>query len=599
MSSLRLLSSPRGRRYWLPLALLPLLLIALSACGGKDKSEVTLAEVGERTITLDYFERKMNSMDPASLPPQIDTRAGREALLDIMINKEVMAIKAEELGFDRGGKSMEAADLLITMKATQLMKDELIEPYKFVSDEEAAEYYANLGRVLQVSYMVFDHEEDAIEGRKLVLGGEDWVEVARRYETGDPGPSGNWTMEVKYGTIADDVEGVVFALDLDEVSEPLDSVYGYFLFRLEGERADRGLPPFEDIQNNVARSVSQRNVTLRTVEFIGEVFEEFGFVLHEPAVRTLYLALPLDKELLPVPPQEEWGSLNLKPADMSTELMRYADEVWTLRRYHDFYEATAWLGRPRQDRNLGGLRRYLREIAVRELMPMAARERGYFDRPELLDEKKERREQVMVSELHRELIAADVEVTDKMIAEYWSENKQLYDKPVRHEGRVLISSNRESVLAAYEEAAAGADWDGLVMSYSETAKMPQTENGEYGPVAEDGENLAVPLLWADQTEGEVCEPMELAAGVWGIGRLDKILPEEEAVLAESGYRVQRVLEAQESERLFQERVGGWRSEMEIKIYPDRLDQAIYAPAVEEEVVGPGFKEDDHDGEAQS
>ena len=63
---------------------------------------------------------------------------------------------------------------------------------------------------------------------------------------------------------------------------------------------------------------------------------------------------------------------------------------------------------------------------------------------------------------------------DAMVAEYWHENSHLYAKPLRHEGRVLLSTDRDAVFSAYEEARAGAEWDGLVMSYAEAAKMPQT-----------------------------------------------------------------------------------------------------------------------------
>jgi hypothetical protein len=406
-------------------------------------------------------------------------------------------------------------------------------------------------------------------------------------------------MSLKYGTIADDIETAVFALNVGEVTPPLESTYGYFVIRLDGERSDPSLPPFEEIEQNVARSVHDRKVTLATVAFVDEVFEDYNYQLNEDAVRILYDALPPDQELMPIPPQEEWGSLDLKPADMDLELMSYADEVWTLRRFYDYYEATPWLGRPRRDGTLGGLRRFLRKMVVRDLMPLAARDRGFMDRPEIVDVFKERREEAMVTQLYKELISADVEVTDEMVAEYWAENSHLYDKPIRHKGLVLISSNEEAVRTAYEEARAGADWDGLVMSYSESRYMPQTEGGTFGPVGQDREALATPLLWAGQAEGEVCQPIELQDGVWGIGRLEEIWPAESANLVDAGMQVKRVLESRESERLFQERVGAWRAEMPIKIYPERLDKAVYTPPVVEPPAALANPADAQGEEAQS
>jgi hypothetical protein len=384
---------------------------------------------------------------------------------------------------------------------------------------------------------------------------------------------------MRYGTIADPIEEPVFALQTGEVTQPLDSVYGYFLIRLEGERIDKSLPPLEEMRDEIRRSVQEQKMNLMTAEALDRIFEEYGYRLNEEAVRTLFKALPEDQELMPLPPKEEWRSLNLKPTDLDMELMRYGDEVWTLRRYYDYYEATPILGRPRQDRRVAGLRRDLRRMVVRDLMPVAAEDRGYMDRPEIVQDLKEKREQVMVSTLHSRLIAADVEVTNEMIADYWEENKHLYDKPEVRTGRVLISSDEAAVRAAYDEARSGADWTALVKKYGDLAVMPLgDEQGRFGPAREDrSDHVATALLWAQEGEGEICAPMELPGGLWGIGRVDELTPTQESTLVEVGEQVKRNLESQESERLFQERVGQWRSQMEIKVYPERLDDAVYAP----------------------
>ena len=46
------------------------------------------------------YERAWATVDPQFLPATTDL-AGRKEFLDIMVNKEVMAIKADELGYDK------------------------------------------------------------------------------------------------------------------------------------------------------------------------------------------------------------------------------------------------------------------------------------------------------------------------------------------------------------------------------------------------------------------------------------------------------------------------------------------------------------------
>ena len=87
--------------------------------------------------------------------------------------------------------------------------------------------------------------------------------------------------------------------------------------------------------------------------------------------------------------------------------------------------------------------------------------------------------------------------------------------------------------------------------------------------------------------------------MWGIGRVDEITPSRPATLVEAGDEVKRFLESQESERLFQERITAWRSELKIKTYPSRLDEAVYAPVNPEAPGAPGAKPEGASGEAHS
>ena len=107
-----------------------------------------------------------------------------------------------------------------------------------LTEDEIRAYYEMLPRKLMVSYMVFDYEKDAIEARALVAGGEDWQTIARRYNAGAPGRNDNFTMQIYYGTVADDFEREVFSLPVGAISEPIETSFGVHLVRFDG-RAGR------------------------------------------------------------------------------------------------------------------------------------------------------------------------------------------------------------------------------------------------------------------------------------------------------------------------------------------------------------------------
>lgn len=553
-----------------------LLAFGLVACGQTDKTEIKVAEVEDTVITLDYFERKMNTMDPRFLPANINSREGREELLEVMINKEVMAHKAEQLGFAQDGVAEEQAGMVSEMKAVELMRTEIRNQTRQVTEEEIFDYYENLARELKVSYMLFDLHKDAVEAKKLVEGGEEWQVVAKRLDAGEPGPQDNWTMTMQYGTVVDDLEDAVYSLAVNEICDPVDTVYGWFIVRVDGQEMVR-VPPMETLRERIIQSVQKRKETLAVQEFIYDVFDDYDFQLNEEAVKLVYDGLPEDPPLEPVA-TETLPKLNLAPAYFDMELMSYADQVWDLRRYYEFYNQTSVFGRPRRERTMGGLRRHLREIVVRDVMGRAAKDRGYTDRPEIRDEYKNRFEQAMVTRLHQEFVASQVLATPQDVEEFWERNPDMFDQPHRRAGLALVADSEQKALEAHVKAQNGdVDWKTLVEEYCVESDVKES-GGQIGVFEQDTGNTFGRIVWELSGEGEVSYPREIRDGMWAIVKVHRDLPAEDPTLEDVRTKVAQAAQAELEEQLFQQRVQEWKSTMLIRRYPENLDKAVYNPA---------------------
>ena len=556
---------------------LALPLLSTVGCSDPEKSDIVVAEVGDRTITLDYFERKMNTMDPEYIPPDIQSRSGREQLLDVMINKEVMALKAEELGMAADGGADEQAEQVATLKAVTRMREEILAPHQEPTEEQILDYYEKLPRKLTVSYMLFDHYDDAMEAKGLVEGGELWRDVAERFDAGDPGPNGNYTLAMQYGTVADDLEEKVFDLPLGGVSEPIDSIYGWFVIRVDDVTLER-VQPLETIRDRVVASVVKQESALAIKRFIEEeVFPAYQFMIDEEVLELVFDALPEDPPLQPAPDPEDLESLDVAPADLDRVLMKYADEVWTVRRFSDFYDGTSVYGRPRREQRLGNLRRYLKEQAIRDLMPMAARDRGYMDDPLVQDEFKMRREQAMVTKLHSELIAGEVEVTPAEVEAYWEENKEEYYKPERREVLAVVTETEADAISAQLEAQSGTDWDEIVEQYCIESDVKQ-RGGAMPPMPLDPNNALSRQAFDLAAEGDISMPVEIGEDQWLVVKLVRVFPEERPTLADVRPQVGRRVQGLKEEELFQQKVQQWREEYEIETHPEHLMKAVYDPA---------------------
>ena len=86
------------RRTFLAFAIVILAITA--GCGEKDNSALVIAKVDTREITVADFEKVSETIDQKYLPETADLE-GKKVLLNHMINKEVMALKALAMGYDK------------------------------------------------------------------------------------------------------------------------------------------------------------------------------------------------------------------------------------------------------------------------------------------------------------------------------------------------------------------------------------------------------------------------------------------------------------------------------------------------------------------
>jgi hypothetical protein len=558
-------------RLALALALFVAALALLAGCAKKDKNEIPVAKIQDRVVSLAYYERKLNGIDQRFLPSDIQTHEGRMKFLDTIVEKEVMAIKAEELGFAANPKVQQTASAVSQLKSVTLMKEDVVKPAQDVTEQETQEYYENFGRNLRVSCMVFDHLEQAQKAKKLVEGGEDWLTVARRMSVGPVGPNNNYTMTMKYGTVADDLEKAVFALDVDQVSDPIPSYYGFFLVRLDGQVMER-VEPLDKLRDTIVASVRKSKAELLTLDFIHKVFDEYRFTIDEAVLDTLFAMLPQDVELIPPKKPEEMEPLHIPPDLLDKVLMSYADQTWTLERYQQLYSTMSSLGRPRREHRLGGLRRSLQEIAIRELMPMAAKGRGYLERAEVQDELKLRREQNMVTLLHDELIMKEVKVQPSDVDTFWAKHSAEFRRPETRELYLLAADTEDQARAAVVKARQGQEWSKLVEEYVPAPLRQQSAQAITYRKTDRG--ILPEMAFSVPNEGGVSEPRETLDHRWAVVKVLHITSEHDPTLEEARESVGKVVEARMADALFQQKVSEWKAGMKIKLYPRNVDKAV-------------------------
>jgi peptidyl-prolyl cis-trans isomerase C len=195
---------------------LGLMLIVILACAKKEETKV-VARIGDKIITLEEFEKEVESLPDFYKPLLLEPKAKRE-FLEKLIDREILLLEARKAGvYEREDvrRKIEECEKGVILDAflSQILreKDEVTEEEaKRYYDEHKEEFFMN--ESIRVRHIVVRTLEEAKEIKKRLEQGEDFVELAKRYSIS---PSGKWGGDLGYiqrGQVGKEFEKAAFSL---------------------------------------------------------------------------------------------------------------------------------------------------------------------------------------------------------------------------------------------------------------------------------------------------------------------------------------------------------------------------------------------------
>ena len=564
-----------------------LIVAALSGCGGGKKDSSVIATVGDREITAKYYEDRLSKIQAQELPVGDDgliadtsTLAGKKAFLQIIVNKELMALKAYDLGFGADEQVSGTMDVVTEYNAGQLMHEELIkEPAEQVTDADIDAYYSKLGTQRDYHFLICNFRDDALKARQRLMAGDLWEDVADEFNDGSRGPNNDYTLRMQFGRVEDVFEDVLFSLETGEICQPLETVYGYWLLRLD-EISNYKVPPMDDaLREKIRQTLVARSVNLSRNKFLTESRERHGFTMDETSLWIIYQGMPENEDLLdpvtkkPVP-NSELHELAVPSSDLdrvfySIRLDPEGEvETWTVGDYKTAYDKMSVFQRPKRNELLGGVRKkILADMIDRPLLVAESRERGYMDREEVVGDARNRSEQTMITKLHEEVVTFKEQITPEEMAEFWEAHKTEYIKNELRRGKVVYTKSKEEAEAAIADARAGAGWVQILATYG--ANPENKESNGLIEINANGTGSLRDEIFGLGAAGEISEPFPVQGG-WAVVRLDEIEPSrnmeyEEAINA-LGSRIKTI----RKNDALNELLAQWAKEYGVEINEDAL-----------------------------
>ena len=190
----------------------------------------------------------------------------------------VEALKVE--GFD----SLEAyKEAFLQSNEKQFLLGELqnaiLDPLTVDIQDVEAYYNENLEQYnyeaeIRASHILLETEEKALEVLDKINNGADFAELAREYSTGPSGEKGGDLGFFGQNSNMDkDFKDAAFALELNKVSEPIKTQFGYHLIKVT-EMKEAGTTTFEEAKDTINEQLLSAKKQEKWNEFVTELREK-------------------------------------------------------------------------------------------------------------------------------------------------------------------------------------------------------------------------------------------------------------------------------------------------------------------------------------
>lgn len=552
----------------LPVVLLITAVLA-SSCS-KSKDEVLVAKVGDRAITVADFEKAFLTVNQQYMP----TSEGHQQLvdfLDIMINKEVMAIKADELGYDKDEfvvQGMEAYKK-VGLQAAYL-KYKVADRIN-VTEEDLREAYERYGLNLNVKQILVDTKEEADQVYNMLQEGHDFETVCKEYSKGPDAAEGGRVVNALFGTFPPNFNQI-FDLSIGEVSKPILSDYGYFIIKVMG-RSKTSRDSFEEARYSLEKILETHQRITYSNEVSDAIRAKHNFQIYEGNIKTAFEALPPDRPLTNPPDRraEVYPLLRYEPQDLDKPLVSYDDVTISIRDFSDLYDRSSFFERPRRDRRLTGIKQFLLHQVMNDLVMEEMEESGIENEPEIAKMLNRKREQLMVDKLYQDLIVNQAQVTYQETDKYYKDNIEQFRQAESRRFGMVLTGDMSAAQEAYDKLKKGADFSDVVMEYSIDNPTKET-NGDTDFIVKGTRPDIDQHGFTLDRVGQITEPFETERG-WMVLKLFEKRPERILTVEEAQDDIQHILEQRKNNERLNALLEKWKSEIEIKTYENNLEKA--------------------------
>lgn len=230
--------------------------LALAACSdGADGEVIVSSEVGDISKEDLYEEMKASVGDQAIQILMIEkVLSEKYEVTDKEVEAEFEKSK-EEMGetfdqfLEQNNQTEESYKKVLRLN---LLQEKALTDGVEVTDEEIQQQYERQGTELNARHILVADQETADKVKAELDGGGDFAKLAEEYST-DPGSAANGGALDWFGAgaMVPEFEDAAYALEVDEISEPVQSQHGFHIIQVTEKRQVEDQASLEDQKEQI------------------------------------------------------------------------------------------------------------------------------------------------------------------------------------------------------------------------------------------------------------------------------------------------------------------------------------------------------------
>jgi len=459
-------------------------LVFLAAACSKSKEgrqDAVVAKVGSHQVTKAYYEDRLEKMDRSLLPDTLDL-AGKRKFLEFIINKEVLALKAEELGYaeDPEVKAQFAIleEQILHGKSVEVaIKDKVA-----ATDAEIQKFYDESKHKILVKQIIVPTKKEADDLLPLLRAGANFDSMVDVHShvprIGDDGmeiPVAQRAIfgELEYGRANPKVEAAIFDTPVGQVAEPVETAYGWHIF-LPFSESPVKKRTLEEERPLIDEQIARRKRREATNDYYESILTKHKFNAQGEALALINRKMPPDSDEPVDPANEVKPVIDFNFQERETLLFEVDGKKYTVGDFSDRYDQTSWPERPKKWVGAQGLYYWIRDVWLKPLQIEQARADGIDKLPEVVNEMKLRHEMLMVGQLHDKLIGEQVPTpSEDDLRKFYDDHAKIYVEKEKRICNVIFHPRETVVRRAYEEIRGGADFVATAIRYNDNATKPE------------------------------------------------------------------------------------------------------------------------------